>query len=187
MRVTPEIRQSHLLDEAALEALYPAAFPDENLLPLVRGLLRQDRDVLSLVACVEGRLAGHIALTFCAIDGMPAKVALLGPLAVTPQWQGCGIGGALIRAAVSGLRTRGVSWLYVLGDPGYYGRFGFRPEAHVAAPYDIPEAWRPGWQSMALAPDTGRQEEGMAGEMAIRPAGTLIVPPVWRHEALWQP
>ncbi|MEQ8250317.1 MAG: N-acetyltransferase [Oceanibaculum nanhaiense] len=175
MSAIPDIHEIRPADFSAVEALYPKAFPEEDLLPLVSALLRQGRDVISLVATLDGVLVGHIALTSCRIEGVTERIALLGPLAVTPEWQGRGIGGALIRDSLERLKDQGFSWVFVLGDPGYYGRFGFQPETHLLPPYEIPEEWRTGWQSICL---TGNKSA---------PGANLIVPPVWRNEALWQP
>ena len=40
-----------------------------------------------------------------------------------------GAGGALVRAGLEGSRAAGVGWALVLGEPGYYARFGFGPAA----------------------------------------------------------
>ena len=51
-----EIRTSLPSDVASIEKLYPDAFPDEDLLPLVRELLREEPIVLSLVGIVDRAL-----------------------------------------------------------------------------------------------------------------------------------
>ncbi|TIT06365.1 MAG: N-acetyltransferase, partial [Mesorhizobium sp.] len=53
-----------------------------------------------------------------------AAVALA-PLAVEPSFHGTGIGGALIREAHVRLKEAGERLAVVLGDPSYYGRFGY--------------------------------------------------------------
>jgi len=169
---SPAIREGTPGDRAEIFALYPRAFPDEDLLPLLRTLL-DEIGVLSLVAIAEGRLAGHVAFTECGISDGERKLALLGPVAVAPERQRQGIGGALIREGLDRLAGRGVSRVFVLGDPAYYGRFGFRPERRVQPPYPLPEEWRDAWQSQPL------------GEEKPAPAGTLVVPPCWRDPALW--
>ncbi len=58
----------------------------------------------------------------------------LAPLAVLPERQGQGVGRALME---EGLRRVSAPVL-VLGDPAYYGRFGFEP----AAPRGITNPWR---------------------------------------------
>ncbi|MBC7282824.1 N-acetyltransferase [Hoeflea sp.] len=169
-----EIRESRPDDMDFIERLYPAAFPAEDLLPLVRALLVGEPGILSLVASADGALAGHLLFTPCGIAGTPARAALLGPLAVAAQWQRQGVGSALIRDGVRRLDQAGVEEAYVLGDPAYYGRSGFRAETAIAPPYPLPEAWRGAWQSL-----------GLVG--AQRPAGTLSVPDIWMQPALWGP
>jgi putative acetyltransferase len=170
-----EIRGSLPTDMPLIERLYPDAFPDEDLLPLVRELLRGEQKVLSLVAILERMLAGHVAFTMCSIAGRPDKVALLGPLAVATDMQRRGIGSALIRSGLERLKAEGILQVHVLGDPAYYGRFGFEPDDGVIPPYPLPKAWITAWQSVSLRDS----------KPALR--GTLCVPPPWRQPSLWAP
>lgn len=171
-----EIRQSRPDDLASIERLYPAAFPDEDLLPLVRHLLAEEPGILSLIAGAGDAIAGHILFTPCAITGSDAGAALLAPLAVAPEWQRKGIGSALIREGLSRLkRDGGVAHVYVLGDPAYYGRSEFKPETGVAPPYPLPGEYREAWQSLGLA------------AAPLPGHGTLVLPKVWMQPALWGP
>lgn len=52
----------------------------------------------------------------------------LGPVSVAPDLQGRGIGSALIQEGLSQVRASGAKGCVVLGDPGYYLRFGFRQD-----------------------------------------------------------
>lgn len=169
------IRRSRRPDSDALEELYRSAFPGEELLPLVRGLLEEKGLVRSLVAVVDGVVSGHIISTSWSIDGSAEPVALLGPLAVRSVCQRQGIGGALVRRALRYLETDGTMQVQVLGDPAYYGRFGFQPDAGLAPPYPLPADWRKAWQSLRL------REGGPPLQ------GTLSVPKPWRQPALWAP
>ncbi len=173
--MTIEIRESLADDLPAIEALYPAAFPEEDLLPLVRALLRDEPGVLSLVAVAGGGLAGHVAFTPCGVSESTAKVSLLAPLAVAPEHQRQGIGSALVQEGFRRLKSAAIQRVFVLGDPAYYGRFGFAADALVAPPYPMPDEWRSAWQSFGL--QDGAPEE----------RGALTVPPVWRQPALWGP
>lgn len=168
-----DIRPFSTADQAAVESLYRAAFPTENLVPLVRRLHAAPGTVIGLVAEVAGRVAGHAALTVCRTSGDGAAVALLGPLAVDPALQRQGIGSGLIAAGVDALRARGIGRVCVLGDPAYYGRVGFAPERAIAPPYALPAPWRDAWQSAAI------------GETGAEIAGTLEVPAAWQDPALW--
>jgi putative acetyltransferase len=170
-----QIRQGRPDDLPSIEKLYPAAFPEEELLPLVRQLLAEEPGILSLVAEAGDAMAGHILFTLCAITGSEARAALLAPLAVAPEWQRKGIGSALIREGLSRLERNGVANVYVLGDPAYYRRSGFKPETGVAPPYPLPEEYRDAWQSLGLA------------SAPLPGHGTLVLPEVWMQPALWGP
>ena len=168
-----EIRKSLPGDANRIEQLYLDAFPDEDLLSLVSELQDLEQSVISLVGLRENEIVGHIIFTFCRIEGEKDKVALLGPLAVTPVLQKQGIGSALVQTGFNKLKNSKIGYVFVLGDPAYYSRFGFKAEDKVATPYPLPPEWREAWQSIKL-PDAEAPHEG-----------ELIVPEPWRQIALW--
>lgn len=175
MRKKTFIRKSQQGDSISIELLYRDAFPEENLLPLVKDLLREPSVVLSLAGFSDTSLVGHVVFTTCGIAGSADRVGLLGPLAVATACQRQGIGSALIRDGLLRLETARVSQVCVLGDPAYYGRFGFTPKADITPPYPLPAKWREAWQTIRLRP-------------AAPPGrGRLTVPPPWRQPALWAP
>ena len=171
----PQIRESYHGDVNGIEALYPEAFPEEELLPVVRDLLADTAAVTSLVATIDNRVVGHVIFSTCGVTDSRVKASLLGPLGVTPSRQKQGIGSALVRAGLQRLRDAGVGLVCVLGDPGYYSRFGFVPEADVAPPYPLPAEWVGAWQSCRL------------GDDRTPCAGTLVVPDQWLKPDLWLP
>ncbi len=171
-----DIRTSAPGDLASIEALYADAFPDEDLVPLVRDLLDAPTGVLSRVAEHDGRIVGHICLTSATIGDCRRCVALLGPLAVDAASQRQGIGAALVRDSVSRLSEQGAAWLCVLGDPAYYGRFGFEAETAIEPPYPLAPQWRSAWQSLPLGPAP-----------QIPPSGRLVMPAIWMRPSLWTP
>ena len=166
------IRKSMRDDIAGIIAMYPEAFPDEDLVPVVRNLLNDESIALSLVATGEQGIVGNVIFTTCGVEGNDTRAALLGPLAFAPDCQRQGIGSALVRDGLRQLEDAGFDLVCVLGDPNYYGRFGFVPERQVATPYPLPADWADAWQSQYL------------GE-ATAAAGTLLVPPPWQHPELW--
>lgn len=169
-----DISKSTEENRKTLVELYSLAFPEEDLVPLLNDLLDEQESVLSLVAIGEDNaLKGHAVLTMCTADGCSDKVALLGPIAVHPDAQKQGIGGKLIRRGFDFMKENGVSEVYVLGDPAYYGRFGFQQCDHVSAPYNIPEEWASGWQFINLNDSDPSFQ------------GRLSVPKPWRNPKLW--
>lgn len=167
----PIARESKTSDLPGLEVLYPAAFPDEDLLALVHDLAVEP-NMLSLVLDQSGEIIGHVAFTPCTIQGDRQPLALLGPLAIHPDWQKQGWGGALVREGLARLRKQGVTGVLVLGDPNYYGRFGFQAEAQITPPHPLPKEWASAWQSLALGDEK-------LGE------GQLKVPKAWDDPKLW--
>ena len=170
-----DIRNGKDEDRALIQALYRAALPGEDLSALLSDLLADRDDVLSLVAVSGDDVLGHVAFTVCRIEGGDAELALLGPLAVLPAQQRRGIGTALIGEGLRRLREGGVARVLVLGDPNYYGRFGFATETAIVAPYPLVPAWRTAWQSLALRKNSTVID------------GHLIVPPPWMRASLWSP
>lgn len=168
-----EIRESVAADRAAIQALYPRSFPDEDLLPLVTDLLRDPGATVSLVAAKAERVVGNVMFTRCTVKGHPSSAALLAPLAVAPDYQRQGIGAELVREGLRRLEKDGVEAVYVLGDPAYYGRLGFSREQSVRPPYALPDEWADAWQSLHLAD----------GPEPI--SGTLALPEFWLDPAWW--
>jgi putative acetyltransferase len=93
---------------------------------ILAALRRRHALVSGLVAEENGRVAGHVAFSAALIEGSGGGWFALGPLATRPDRQRRGIGSALVRQGLRGLRELGAKGCVLLGDPGFYGRFGFR-------------------------------------------------------------
>jgi putative acetyltransferase len=78
---------------------------------------------LSLVAVVDGVVVGHVVCSRGWVGDVPAVG--LGPIGVLPELQGKGIGNALMHAVLGAADALGEPLVALLGDPGFYGRFGF--------------------------------------------------------------
>lgn len=170
-----EIRASTPGDLEAIEAVYPDAFPNEDLVPLVRDLLIGQDDVLSLVGTVASSLIAHVIFNKCSARGATSDMVLLGPVAVASAWRKRGVGSLIIRNGLQRLQHDGISRVFVLGDPAYYGRFGFATETNVAPPYTLPAEWHDAWQSIRLGD----------GDNPL--SGTICLPKPWLRKALWAP
>ena len=128
---TLSIRPATPDDRAAIRAVEEAAFGQTVEADLVERLVSEGSVVLEWVAEKEGRLIGHILYSRLLVEGGEQFSAVaLAPLAVHPEAQKFGVGSALVRESHAALKRAGERLSIVLGDPGYYGRFGY---THVRA------------------------------------------------------
>ena len=129
------IRGEEQHDASAIRQTVHDAFQDAehssgNEERIVDGLRRANALTVSLVAIEDGEVVGHVAVS-------PVTVAVgkgwygLGPVAVRPQRQRNGIGSLLIREALSRLERRCALGCVVLGNPDFYGKFGFAHDPNV--------------------------------------------------------
>jgi putative acetyltransferase len=103
---------------------------------------------LSLVAVTPaGEILGHVLCTRGHVGRFPALA--LGPLTVRPDSQGRGVGSALMNAVLGAADALGEPLVALLGDPGYYGRFGFQPSTTRQITAPRPE-WQPHFQVRVL-------------------------------------
>lgn len=90
---------------------------------------------LSFAALDDGALVGSIQcwpVCLTAPDGSVYPLVMVGPVAVEPARQGGGVGHALMRRALDAAAVRHDDALCLIGDPDYYGRFGFTAERTAA-------------------------------------------------------
>ena len=98
---------------------------------------------LSLVAKTErGEIIGYILLTEVKIQSQNGSVKSLSvaPLAVHPQYQHCGVGGALLHTAHEKAAKLGYETAVLIGHKDYYPRFGYRQaiDYDITFPFDVP-------------------------------------------------
>lgn len=161
------IREEDAADMSAIHAVVARAFGREDEAVLV-GQLRADGDaVLSLVAEAGDRIVGHVLFSRLAVetDGGPFAAVALAPVAVDPDWQGQGVGSALIEDAHTRLMADGEALSVVLGDPAYYRRFGY--DHSRAAGFECE------WQGEALQA-LAWSEAPAAGRLIYAPAFSAL-------------
>ena len=141
------IRQETPKDYVAVYQLIKESFAsakhcDGNEQDLVAALRKSTSFVpeLSLVAEINGEIAGHILFTEAKITS--ETVLVLAPLSVLPKFQRQGIGSALIKAGHTIAKEMGYSYCVVLGSETYYPRFGYLPaiQFHIEVPKGIPSS-----------------------------------------------
>jgi putative acetyltransferase len=148
------IRREGPGDAAVIREITAAAFARPAEAALVDELRESQAWIpaLSMVA-EESGVIGHVLCTRGHVGGAP--VLALGPLSVRPDRQRAGVGSALMHAVLGAGDALGEPLVALLGDPGYYGRFGFRlsEEYQISPPV---AGWRPHFQVRLL---TGYRRE----------------------------
>lgn len=124
------IRPEQPADTEAIRALTTEAFATAphssgTEAAIVDALRAAGALTLSLVAVEDGEIVGHVAVSSVTIDGAERGWFGLGPVSVRSSRQRGGIGSELIREGLRRLRAMGAAGCVLLGDPAYYGRFGF--------------------------------------------------------------
>ena len=133
------IRSERLPDRPAILRLNREAFGGEGEAELIERLGADGLIAASLVAEDEGRIIGHILLSWLGLemDGRRLRGLALAPMAVAPGHQRQGTGSRLVAAAIEAARPIGAEAIIVLGHPGFYPRFGFSAQtaASLAGPF----------------------------------------------------
>ncbi|MGA0334085.1 MAG: GNAT family N-acetyltransferase [Kiritimatiellia bacterium] len=131
-------------DVSAIDDLLDLAFAfdahsRQNEAAIVRKLRESDALLLSLLAVDDqAECVGYIAFSPVTIqDGSPGGISDwvgLGPMAVNPRLQRRGIGRELIQAGLAEITARRAAGCVVLGEPGFYERFGFKTMENLILP-----------------------------------------------------
>lgn len=155
------VRRESPGDEAAVTGLHTAAFPasrgggDPVEVTLLAALRRSDAWLprLSLVATDGAAVVGHVVCSRAHIGDRLQPALGLGPIGVDPDHQARGVGSALIHAVLGAAEATDERLVALLGEPGFYGRFGFvdAAEGGVTAP---DPAWGRYFQIRLLSRDT---------------------------------
>jgi predicted N-acetyltransferase YhbS len=130
-------------DPAAIEALLDAAFGSDRHRRTAYRLRAgvEPLPALSFAAWEDERLVGTLQSWPVALrtaDGVD-RLVMVGPVAVAPDRQNAGIGRAMMDALL--LAASDSDALMMIGDPEYYGRFGFTADA--TAGWRIDGAYEP--------------------------------------------
>ena len=157
------IRDEQPADAIAIHDLLTAAFGRETEGRLVERLRGSGKEAVSLVAEDHGRVLGYVLFSGIAVERGERQlpVMALAPLAVLPAFQRLGLGSALVSEGLSRVRGADKTAVLVVGDPRYYGRFGFVPASRfgIRCPFPAPEAC---FMALELSPGALKGYAGLA-------------------------
>lgn len=171
-----DVRAVDPREDPGVERVVRSAFGSEVEYALIEALRDDESWIyeLSLGAYDGETLVGHVLFTEARAGS--ASSVLLAPLAVAPERQRQGVGGALVRAGLDIARRQGAVVALVLGHVEYYPRFGFEPAVPhgILAPYPVHPA--EAWMAVELAPDAFELAPG-----TVTVGDALMDPALWRE------
>jgi putative acetyltransferase len=158
------IRPETPADIPAIHAVNEAAFDGPAEAEAADALRSNGKVILSLVAVLESDIVGHVMFSPATIttNTGTAVQALLGPIGVRPDLQRRGIGSALVKAGLSECLRLGYGSVFLLGDPAYYGRFGFKPAKSFGVRFVRPLTNEDAFQAIELQPGALDDISGVA-------------------------
>jgi putative acetyltransferase len=137
-----DVRHEEPRDAARVRAVVVAAFAgtEPDVEPVEAGLLDALRAdpasvTTSWVVEVDGDVVGHLVVVPVTVGG--GNASGIGMVAVDPAHQKKGYGAEMMGAALGELIQTGETLVVVLGNPAYYGRFGFVPAPVVGAESEL--------------------------------------------------
>jgi predicted N-acetyltransferase YhbS len=132
MRIRCERPEDHpAIRTVTVAAFERSAYGHHNEADIVEALRAAGALTVSLVAESGGGIVGHVAFSPVRIAEAEGEWYGLGPLSVVPARQREGVGQALVREGLKAIEALGAAGCVVLGEPAYYGRFGFEHDPAV--------------------------------------------------------
>jgi putative acetyltransferase len=160
--MTVTIRAARPADAAEIHRVHALAFGRQGEADLVAALVGAGCDTVSLVAVADDAVCGHVLLSPVRIASDVAEWAALGlaPLGVLPRCQRRGIGSRLVREVLAAAAALAEAVVVVLGEPAFYGRFGFEPARSHGLGCEYPGA-DDAFQVIELVPGALRGRSGL--------------------------
>jgi putative acetyltransferase len=170
-----EIRPQTGDDAAGVADLLARAFSEEPAIVGLEQALSRRSDSWGIVAAAADVVVGHVRLTRGWVDAPDrvVEVLVLGPLSVAPEHQRQGIGGRLLTEALAVADRLGAPGVFLEGDPGYYGRQGWRPAAEIGVTPPSERIPAPGCQVVTLS----RYDDSITGRL-------IYADTFWAHDCV---
>lgn len=134
------IRHEAPTDWPVIAQLNRDAFGGDFEVTLVQDLRQDGLIAAAYVVIAEQQIVGHAIFSHLPVklDDRPVKSLALGPISVREDYRSKGVGKFLINTGLQAAQAQGTKAVFVLGDPAYYGRFGFNAHlaSHLNAPFE---------------------------------------------------
>jgi len=145
-----EIRKEEEKDHNIVFNLIESAFSDDQISDhteqLLVNRLRNSANFvpeLSLVACANNTVVGHILLTKLILknNDTTSTGLAMAPVSVLPGFQKIGIGSQLINKSHAIAKSMGFPFIVVIGHVDYYPRFGYHAMDidFFKLPFEVPQ------------------------------------------------
>lgn len=146
------------------QAFEHSGFGHQGEAELIDRLRKSCRPFVSLVACADEQIVGHILFTPVTIHGDHQFHGMgLAPVSVLPQHQKAGIGSLMVQTGLKQLREDGIPFVVVLGHPAYYTKFQFLPAADSGITHGFDGVPQEVFFVNMLEPDTSKvKPQGVA-------------------------
>lgn len=135
---------------------------------LVNNLISQtpEQDISVAVARDGSDVVGCILFTRLAFEN-ERECFLMAPVAVRTDYQGKGVGQALIEFGLTSMRDQGVKLAFTYGDPKFYSKTGFEQVTEQAFEAPLPLSFPHGWMAQSLSEE---KIEALSGRSVCVPA-----------------
>ena len=124
LRLLLEAKDDHVEVEQLLDLVFT---PRRKLLSSyhLRSLTNKVNMLSYVIKDNSNNVVGSIRFWNIKIEGHSSRGLLLGPLAIHPIYQSEGLGEKLVFNCIEQARTDKWNWVVLVGDLGYYSKFGF--------------------------------------------------------------
>lgn len=157
MRPACAVRDADVGDRAAIVEVIRSAFATggadgSDEVDIAERTWASGVPLIDLVAVdPDGSVIGHVLAATARVGDVGTAMGVA-PVSVMPNVQGIGVGSALMTTLVERARAGGVCALALLGNPTYYGRFGFVPSGPLGVHYEPVGRDSPYFQVLELTP-----------------------------------
>lgn len=129
------------IPSASIEILLDAAFGTDRHQRTAYRLRTGSQPIEALSFALQNEGSAIACIQCWPVCIGPNRLVLVGPVAVHPDYQNQGLGSQLMRRMLEAAVAMNDPAMVMIGDPEYYGRFGF--SAAVTAGWEMPGPWEP--------------------------------------------